>query len=443
MKLHIIDILSVIFLMLILPEILPAQLKVTAADIAELFDKDAKATMSTFAGLLANAHPMDMVIGVAGKEVKGILSFRGDELLYQLEGFEEGNSLRMMVIDEFEERCGKLDLKLVSNSLIGTWWNLDESMKYEVNLNRGDQVIEDDEVWLRKFSLVNDGHYESMILERFAHDQIYASYFSNKVGQVIEDQVKCLSQDCSQFDLVFGDQVKIKASLTSSKKLNANYELASGNLFKRYDFETELNYHPFREISYSYRIDGLFPKINNTKLNDELQARITNIINNFKEQILATEKGDGWNPGLNLKYELLAWTEVTCITNTLLSGMVIFINNLDYQSKTLFFNYNLQDNKSFEIVDFLKPDLFENEDFRSFIYEEVNSQLDEQMSADQEWMDNINIRPNYFNDAGIVFSSNYHQDYGILEVVVPYPYLSQIGLKRNNPFQKLITLTKT
>jgi hypothetical protein len=123
--------------------------------------------------------------------------------------------------------------------------------------------------------------------------------------------------------------------------------------------------------------------------------------------------------------------------------MIIFINNLDYRSQTLFFNFNLQENKSFEIVDFLKPDLFENEDFRSFIYEEVNSQLDEQMAADKEWIDNMNIRPNYFNDAGVVFSSDYHQDYGILEVVVPYQSLNRIGLKRNNPFQKFITLTKT
>lgn len=393
-----------------------------------------------FSGRLGDVHPLNMALGISEKEVHGIYTFHDQELIFYLEGEMASDQFSLLIFDEFEERCGQVTFQLKDNSANGDWWNKDRSKSLPLKMAVGNSMIPLPDSWLKKFSGIRDGYYESMMIEKMGNNELFAQYFSSRSGFTLETQSQCLGNDCQQFELDFGtvsQPLNIRGN-QAFNTLSIALNLPSGQYFKKLDFEASINYKYINSISYSYRIDIQMPDTGLGKLDNFILEKINAAADNFKKRVHAKEIAVGINPGLHLNFELLGWTEIKYLSPQFLSGMIVLVNNENFKAETIHFNFNLKEESIFDISSFLKKDLYTDSDFQDIIFEALSGQIEEEGITDEEWINNIDIKANYFNEEGITFSSEYHIEYGELKVLIPYRRLMDYGLKRNSPFQKMI-----
>ncbi len=412
--------------------------------VIDLFESNnVNVSVEYFTGKFENAHPLNLAYAIVDNDVKGIYRFQGEEMIFYLDGQIKNDSLLFLITDEFEENCGFIKLQRNDDILQGKWINLNQTKNYNLFFKRGkkDGSLKKSQ-WLKKYSSKNNGAYESFTFEKMENNEVEVRYYSSILNQEQNFQTSCKNTECDNFELSFKNvyqPIEIVATISPSEQLNLIYKEAKGDKLKNMDLEVNLSYAPIQKLSYSYRIDAFLPTTQFPVLDDYIVEKSFEIMDSFENKIHSIEDVEGLTPSMHLRYELLGWSEIDYISPAIISGKMIFINNENKKAKSFYFNFDISKNKLFTISDQIKKEFLLDPELQKLLKEETEKQMENKSEFDREWIESIEIKPNNFNETGIIFSSEYNLKNGEIKVVVPFQLFSEDGFKRNNLLQKMIT----
>jgi len=193
----------------------------------------------------------------------------------------------------------------------------------------------------------------------------------------------------------------------------------------------------YEYADFDIRIEWTYPKLRNRAFKEWILKKITNWKQNIRTEIRQNKKED---PGLTVKdrfkYEALAWTEVTCSTDRLISGRLLYQRSWTSAVITNTFLFDLEKDKEIKIESLYKEALNSNQIVLEAIEKNVSKINMEENQLIKSWISNASFQHFSMGHTGLVISTDFNTIFGSKEIVIPYRDLKD-SLKKSGLIKSL------
>jgi hypothetical protein len=211
-----------------------------------------------------------------------------------------------------------------------------------------------------------------------------------------------------------------------SKMLNTNDE--NENEKERY----------FEYADFDFRIEWMYPAIQNASFNKWISDKIHFWKRDIKNEIQTLKKNnDGISARDRFRYEAMAWTEIACKTNDIVSGKFLIQNNWNPEVMVQTFHYDLEKNNEFDIQSLFKQEIKDNESVTKAIDTQIATLPLDEKELMGTWLTPESYKYYILGEKGLIVSTGFNTIFGSKQIVIPYSELKEIS-RRSSVLRSLI-----
>lgn len=273
-----------------------------------------------YEGMLADYHPVSIVLASDKKEIAGYLVHKGDLQKHRLIG--EWNDSRLFQLQERDENgrlTGYLTGKIKDDQLDLKWISINQDRIFEIKATT-DQIVKlNSKTPAAEWIVISSDPQTTISVQKMGNGQVAGLALVNE--HYVRFEGACMDGVCSVWKTSFNDRDGHEMNLQMHQKApmayKANLNNTSYNATVLFSYPLEIR-HVDQSAGF---IDFTFPKLEDNTYNEWIDA----FWNTDSERLL--EAGSLDLPP-RLDYRSSGWIEIIGQSDSYVSGLVTFINPL-------------------------------------------------------------------------------------------------------------------
>ncbi len=413
---------------------LDAQSNETEQQISELFKNPKKIQWyKNFKGRVDDINDVGLTIAYDGRDCKGYITYLRSKERFKLEGKIIGKKIKLRETDTEESVTGHFEGQIFGDydRMKAHWFNKEKTRAGLLMLEQVEKEVIfptycGDNKWVRKYQGNIQGKPVEFTIQKNSDLDIKGIIWfkdSNlthylKGGMIADNALKIIVID-DMGNKLGGIEGEI---LKPSFKINGNWITPEGDThLVKFNKIDHMMVGCIEYQDYMSTYDVTFPKSKNSSFNSFIEKTVSDWKISCKEKVKAL-KVENQYPGPEDRSiaNATGWFELEHVSDTLISGFMIFNKSWEEEHQDYSFNYSLLNDEKIELEQLFR----EGVDYHSILQERVIKSIQFKPiysnEGFKEWINTVSF--NYFTirQNGIRYSTSFHPIYGRQSITIHF-----------------------
>jgi len=380
----------------------------------------------TYQGVWDDVIPVKLELASDGSVCSGYFYFGDGKNRFVVSGPIENNNLKLEEQDLHGNVTGYLALRILTDGIQGTWYNVSRHFNARLILLEGNQNLPLD-YWVRCYALKTNPDESIIIQQKEFSDQIKTRFYYNILNKTLEGtcEIKDAANDFQVTpltDYLHREAGKLSTWQFKDKKLDVLFKLGSLEYSKTLDLVQQINMMQETYTDHWMAVDFIYPLTEKNAINQWFKKFIDSFQVLIQDKKNISQEQNETGPESRMAFRLSIWPQVDFLNDLCISGMVMVKTSWDEELFAQDFIFDLKKGIKLEEAD-LFQDTSEYQSLKVKLLERELNKLKAGSGLDYGELEVKDFKLITLKKEGLVYSSPFSILYGFRQIIIPYKEL--------------------